>query len=135
MESPTEDRPTPHWPPPSLTTVAPDAVQLYQDGVAAVVAGTGHAEELLGKAVAIDPGFTLAAVALAVAEVSAGGRFSPPEAGPGLSRGERQHLEVIRAAFGEDRRRAQDLRREHLDEFPGDLLVVWLPTLTPPSGG
>ena len=43
-----------------------------------------------------------------------------------LTRGERQHLEVVRALLGDDPGRADDLRREHLAEFPGDLLVVWL---------
>ena len=29
-----------------------------------------------------------------------------------------------------DCRHARDLRREHLLEFPGDLLIVWLPVLS-----
>ena len=46
-----------------------------------------------------------------------------------MSRGERQHVEVVHAALSGDTCRADDLRREHLLEYPGDLLVVWLPAM------
>ena len=126
MEPPTPSRSIPHWPPPSLTTADPDAVLLYQEGINDLVAGGAHARSLLGDAVGLDPTFTLAGVALAVADAVAGARFTPPAVTTGLSRGERQHVEVVRASFSEDLRHARDLRREHLAEFPGDLLVVWL---------
>ena len=44
-----------------------------------------------------------------------------------LTRGERQHQEIIRAALRGDVAHAADLRRVHLLEFPGDVLIVWLP--------
>ena len=124
----------PHWPPPSLTTERADAVVAYQDGVAALVAGAAHADALLREAVALDPTFALARVALAVAEFAGGAPFAPPDLGPGLTRGERQHVEVVRTAFGGPPARAGDLRREHLAEFPGDLLAVWLPALARATG-
>ena len=71
-----------------------------------------------------------------------------PETPPGLTLGERQHVAVVRAHLAGDPERAHDLRRQHLAELPGDLLVVWLPSghtagsavtrtvsLTPPHDG
>ena len=126
MESPTLEPPILHWPPPSLTTTDPDAARLYQDGIAELVAGGAHARSLLSDAVEHDSTFALAGVALAVIDAAAGAPFTLPAVTPALSRGERQHIEVVRALLGADPRRALDLRREHLAEFPGDLLVVWL---------
>ena len=46
-----------------------------------------------------------------------------------LSRPERQHCEIVRAAFEGDLERAAELRRTHLLEYPGDVLIVWLPAV------
>jgi hypothetical protein len=134
MDDPTSDPPPARcavWPPPSLSTPRREAVTAYQDGVAALVAGAVNAETLLAEALTVDPGFALARVAMSVAGVLAGVPFRPVPTADGLSRGERQHLGVVHASFAERPDRAADLRREHLAEFPGDLLIVWLPALRP----
>jgi hypothetical protein len=115
------------------TTTNAAALAAYHDGLAALVAGSGHADALLGAAVDLDPDFLLAQVALAVAEVVRGRAYDAPALPPAASRGERQHAEVVRTTLQGDPRRAADLRREHLLEFPGDLLVVWLPAIPRPS--
>ena len=48
-----------------------------------------------------------------------------------MQRGERQHVEIVNTALAGGATHAADLRREHLLEFPGDLLIVWLPVLQP----
>ena len=114
------------WPPTPLTTVSPLAVARYQEGITALVADAAGAEALLAEAVDADPGFALARAALAVARAHRGVPFALVDPCGGLSRGERQHLAVVMTLFAGDPGRAADLRREHLAEFPGDLLVVWL---------
>jgi hypothetical protein len=121
------------WTSPRPTTTNTAALAAYHDGLAALVAGSGHADALLGGAVDADPDFLLARVALAVAGVVRGGAYVAPELPTAASRGERQHAEVVGTTLQGDPRRAGDLRREHLLEFPGDLLVVWLPAVPRPS--
>jgi len=70
-----------------------------------------------------DPRFALAHVA---ADVLAGRPVDVRRAAP-ATRGERQHVETVRAWQSGDLRHARDLRREHLLEFAGDLFVVVLP--------
>lgn len=102
----------------------------YRDGIAALVSGIANADQLLNAAIAIDPGFVLAHVGLAVSRVVAGGAYVPSAIPPrAICRGERQHAEIVSTMLTGDRRHAADLRREHLVEFPGDLLIVWLPAL------
>ena len=123
-------RPEPdRWatPPPSSTSTA--ALAAYHDGLAALVAGSGHAEALLHRAVEHDPDLLLAHVALGVAGVLRGRSYEAPPLPASATRAERQHAEVVRTTLGGDAGHADDLRREHLSEFPGDLLVVWLPSV------
>lgn len=112
--------------PPPLSATSPEAVALYRRGTAALVAGMAHARTLLAEAIAREPGFFAAEVAHAVACAANGDANTPPATKPGLTRGERQHGEVVEAAFTGDHRHAADLRREHLAEYPADLLIVWL---------
>jgi hypothetical protein len=123
--------PLPYRMTPSLTTAVPGAVHRYQEGIAALVAGRADAGGPLRAAVRLDGEFTLARVGLAVAVAVAddGEGYEPPMRHRALSRGERQHVEVVDVAFGAGSTRAVDLRREHLADFPGDLLVVWLPAV------
>jgi DNA-binding GntR family transcriptional regulator len=114
------------WPVPPLSSGSSEAVTAYRAGVVALVAGLGVATAFLDDALASDPHFHLARVALAVRLVLDGGPYEAPPVTGFLSRGERQHAEVVAAHFAGDRARAVLLRREHLLEFPGDLLVVWL---------
>ena len=121
------------WAAPLLSTDHPEALAAYRHGIAALVAGAAHAADQLREAVALDPGFVLGQVALAVADALEGRPFRSVGATTELSRGERQHAEIVRAAFCGDPAHAADLRREHLIDFPGDLLIVWLPMLLPPT--
>jgi hypothetical protein len=119
-----------HWDGPPLSTASIPATNHYRHGIAALVAGSANADRSLEAAIAIDPGFALAHIALAVCRVVEGEAYVPwalPAAGVG--RGERQHAEIVQTMLAGDRRHAADLRREHLLEFPGDLLIVWLPML------
>jgi DNA-binding GntR family transcriptional regulator len=128
---PADDR---TWDAPPLSTTSAEAASRYRRGIAALVAGIDHAEDLLAEAVAIDPDFHLARIGIAVARAAAGQAYVAPAPPPARRplRGERQHGEIVEAALTGDRRHAADLRREHLLEYPGDLLVVWLPAFRPP---
>ena len=117
------------WAVPTLSTATPDAVIGYRQGIAALVAGIAHADVLLSGAVAMDPDFYLAQLGLAVALAVMGSGFVPPRPAKGLTRGERQHAEIVLSAFAGAQGHARDLRREHLLEYPGDLLIVWLPSV------
>lgn len=106
------------------------AIESYRRGVAALVSGGAHAADLLTTAVALDPGFALARAALAVSLALEGRPYAAlPRGTAVLSRAERQHLEIVQATLSGNLPRAWDLRREHLLEFPGDVLIVWLPVL------
>jgi hypothetical protein len=115
------------WEAPPLSTASVQAAIHYRDGVAALVSGLANADRLLAAAVALDPGFVLADVALAVVRTIAGERYLPTPLPPRLGRGERQHAETVAAMLVGDGDHGVDLRREHLLEFPGDVLIVWLP--------
>jgi hypothetical protein len=117
------------WDPPPLSAADRRARACYRLGIAALVAGASGADELLREAVAIEPTFVLACVGLAVANVVAGDPYEPPGWTTALLRGERQHAEIVETALTGDAARSSDLRREHLLEYPGDLLIAWLPAL------
>jgi hypothetical protein len=121
------------WPAPTLSTPSTDAKIHYRRGITALVAGIAHADALLGGSVAADGDFYLARLGLAVAMAVMGARFVAPRQTGNLSRGERQHAEIVLATFAGDSRHAADLRREHLLEYPGDLLIVWLPAARLPK--
>jgi hypothetical protein len=117
------------WATPRPSTTNTAALTAYQDGLAALIAGNGHAEAMLRTAVERDPDLLLAGVALGVARVLRGLPYEVPPLPPATTRAERQHAEVVRTTLCGDAAHAADLRREHLSEYPGDLLVVWLPTV------
>jgi hypothetical protein len=120
------------WDTPLLSTSSLTAAEHYRDGIAALVSGGAHAGGLLAAAVSCDAGFVLAHVGLAVSRALTGEQYLSPDVPPGaVERGERQHAEIVDAWLRGDVRRAADLRREHLVEYPGDVLVVWLAALPP----
>lgn len=119
----------PTWATPLLSTDEPDAIAAYRQGIAALVAGAAHASDLLRDSVGVDPLFFLGQVAVSAAEALDGRAFRPVVPAATVSRGERQHAEIVHAAFTGHEGHAADLRREHLIDFPGDLLIVWLPVL------
>jgi hypothetical protein len=119
-----------HWEGPPLSTLSVEASNHYRHGIAALVSGVANSDQLLNAAITIDPGFVLARVGLAVSRVVGGDSYSPSAIPTSdIGRGERQHVEIVTTMLTGDRRHAADLRREHLLEFPGDLLIVWLPVL------
>lgn len=113
-----------------LSTSDAGAITAYHRGVAALVAGAPGARRLLEQSVALDPGFFLAAVAAAAAGVVAGQSYAAPAPIRPITRAERHHAEIVGAFCCGDRDRAADLRREHLLDYPADLLVVWAPVLS-----
>jgi len=91
---------------------------------------SADAEALLRDAVAADPNFALARVALDLAVDAGdgaadgrGGADRPDSTFTRATRRERQHIEVIRLLLDGERDRAAVLGREHLREFPNDVLV------------
>ena len=121
------------WRSPPLSTTVDLAVASYRRGIAALVAGAAPARASLQLAVASDPGFHLARVGLAAAAAVEGRPFTRPPEPRRLTRAERHHVEIVDALCRGDRVRAMDLRREHLLEYPADLLIVWAPLLSPVS--
>ena len=118
------------WEVPPLSTTSVEAAIHYRDGIAALVAGIANADRLLAAATTLDPGFLLAHIGRRRGRRRRRRRLRRARRRVGIaSRGERQHAEVVAATFGGDCHRARDLRREHLLEFPGDVLIVWLPAL------
>lgn len=119
-----------------ITTDAAEAAQAYSRGIQLLITSSVEAESLLRDAVAADPHFALAWVALALAVGAPGlgaehrqftDRVDTTLAG--ATRRERQHIEVIRLVLGGgDRDRAAVLGREHLREFPRDILVSYVLT-------
>ena len=123
---PTHEREHP-WPAPPLSTTHDDAVDAYRAGVGALVAGLPGADRHLERVVGIDPNFLMGRAALAAAAAMSGSGVHVLGPSDGhVTRGERQHVEIVTATLAGDPRVA-DLRREHLREYPGDLLIVWLP--------
>jgi hypothetical protein len=119
------------WESPPLSTASRRAEGSYRRGIAALVATITDAREALLEAVALDPGFFVAHVGLGVTGAIEGRRYEPPIPPARALRGERQHAEIVAMHFAACGDRAADLRREHLLEYPGDLLIVWLPAVRP----
>jgi hypothetical protein len=113
-----------------VSTLSVSSATTYARGIELVVALSPEAISLLRDAVESDPHFELARVALACALAAAG---MPPEVSRcgcsslscrASTRRERQHIEVVRLILSGDRARAAVLGREHLREFPSDILVA-----------
>lgn len=98
----------------------PDALDLYDEAVAAVCAGADPIPALR-RAVEADPTY-----GVAVADLTALTGGPVPDPLPTTSRWERQHVEIVRAAAA-DVARAEALLREHTGVYSCDpiaLLVV-----------
>lgn len=114
----------------AVSTFSDASASAYGQGVELLVGGSPQAISVLRVAVESDPHFELARVALACALAAAGMPAEAPrcECSP-LScrapiRRERQHVEVVRLVLSGERERAAVLGREHLREFPSDILVA-----------
>jgi len=116
-----------------ITTDDASAAHAYSRGIHLLITSSADAVDLLRDAVTVDPGFALARVALALAvdarrppgeqhECAAGADTTSA----GATRRERQHIEVIRLVLNGENERAAVLGREHLREFPNDVVVSYL---------
>ena len=114
----------------AVSTHSDVSATAYAQGVELLVTSSPDAISMLRAAVESDPYFELARVALACALVAAG---MPPEAARcdcallscrASTRRERQHIEVVRLVLSGERERAAVLGREHLREFPDDIVVA-----------
>ena len=113
-----------------MSTPSDESVRAYAQGVELLVGSSAEAVSVLRIAVEADPHFELARVALACALAADG---MPPEAARcdcvplscrAPTRRERQHIEVVRLVLSGERERAAVLGREHLREFPTDIVVA-----------
>src|SRR5690348_4410408 len=110
---------------------SPAAAAAYVDAVDRLLAAREGALEGFDRALAADPGFALAHVgrsrSLLVAGRGPEGRAAATAAraaAGGLERRERQHVEALAAAATGPGDRALALVREHLGEFPRDVVAL-----------
>jgi len=112
-----------------MTGASPEAAQLYQEGVDRILASRGEAAERLDEALALEPGFALAAVARYLvardAREAEAERFrqQAEDAAKRATEWERRHVNVL-VALAERPADAVDMARSHIEKVPGDLLVV-----------
>lgn len=114
-----------------ISTDRPAAASSYATGLELLLSSSPDATRALRHATTADPHFGLAWMALAVATST---EFPAAESNrcaeraaanlTGSTRRERQHIEVIGMLLAGDIRRAAVLGREHLREYPTDLLVA-----------
>jgi hypothetical protein len=115
----------------SLSTSSAAAVEAYVDGVDRLLAAHEGAGAAFDRALAADPDFALAHIGRArsmqLEGRSAPARVAADEArarGAGLGRRERQHVEALALAVAGQGARALALVREHLAEFPRDVMAL-----------
>jgi hypothetical protein len=122
-------------PPDLFLTTCAAAADAYTSGRALLVAGNpDDAARAFESAVIADPDFAVGHAGLAAARAETAENDDGLESAivaaqrrPQLrrcSRGERQHVTVIALALHGPISRASALGREHLGEFPGDLVVL-----------
>jgi tetratricopeptide (TPR) repeat protein len=110
---------------------SPAAAAVYVDAVDRLLAARDGALEGFDRALAADPGFALAHIgrsrSLLVAGRGSEGRAAATAAlalADGLGRRERGHVEALAAAASGPGDRALALVREHLGEFPRDVVAL-----------
>lgn len=113
----------------AVSTRSAASAAAYAQGVELLVGLSPEATSLLRTAVRSDPHFELARVALACALAARGMPAEAPrcDCSPSCratTRRERQHIEVLRLVLSGERERVAVLGREHLREFPSDILVA-----------
>ncbi len=114
-----------------LTTQSATAAESYVAGVERFLARNAGTENCFEQAIAADEGFALAHAAMALLllpkgrldEAKAGAQWAAALAG-GLTRRERQHVEVVAHVTSSPPLVALDRIREHLAEFPRDALIL-----------
>jgi hypothetical protein len=116
-----------------LSAASEAAAAAYRDGVDRLLSAWSGAAAALDCAITKDPGFALAFTARArlhqihgqAAEARAMVAQARHLAG-GVSRRERQHIEIIAAAVEGQAAKALPAAEQHLEEFPRDALVLSL---------
>jgi len=116
-----------------VSTDSIESLTAYLRGVDLLLKSSADAVAALHEALEADPEFDLARVALACAHAAKDEQADAPLGKPSCcgcprTRRERQHIEVITLVLGGDNARASVLGREHLREFPDDVLVVHMLT-------
>jgi tetratricopeptide (TPR) repeat protein len=116
-----------------LSTGSPTAVACYVAGIDRLLAAEAGAADALHQALSADESFALAHATLALIHQGQGAPESAQRHAiqarsytPGLTRRERQHVEVITTWVGGDGPLALTLAREHLDEYPRDAVLLSL---------
>jgi hypothetical protein len=118
----------------AVSTLSDTSAAEYARGVELLMAFSPEAVVILRAAVESDPHFELAQVALAYALAAAGAPAEAPQcdrsplSSRASTRRERQHIEVVRMVLNGERERVAVLGREHLHEFPEDILVAHILT-------
>ena len=109
------------------------ALALYVDGVDRILSANSGAEAVLGEALALDPGFALAHVALGRNAQLYGrveeARLAAARASAcveGASERERRHVEAVALAINGESGRAMAAVEAHMRDFPRDALVLSL---------
>lgn len=116
-----------------LTTGSDRAAAFYRDGVDRILSAWVGADDAFDRAIVEDPGFALAYVARArvhqlnmeTAEARAKAAQAR-ELAAGMTRRERQHVEIMAAAIEGQPKLALAGAEQHLEEFPRDALVFGL---------
>jgi tetratricopeptide (TPR) repeat protein len=115
----------------ALSTRSTDAVLFYIEGVDRLLSQSVGAETALAASIEADEGFALGHAALAAAQQASGKPAAAKEhisraaaLAAGSSRRERQHVQAIETVLRGESLAALDRIREHLDEFPRDILLV-----------
>jgi len=116
----------------AITVDDVEALVLYDDAVDEFVAGRPY-RSLAEACVERAPTFALAWACVALAAGADAGLLPPlgrgwPPPTSGLTRRERQHLEIVGAVFTGRLDRASGLAAEHLTEYPTDRLIASLHT-------
>ena len=117
----------------AVTTQSPRALTLYVEAVDRILAANAGADALLAEAVALDPDFALAHVALGRNAQLHGGMDEARAAAvraracvAGATEREQRHVEAVALAINGESRRAMVAVEAHVRDFPRDALVLSL---------
>jgi len=116
-----------------LTTHAVTAVEHYLQGINQFLSADVGAEVSLAQAIEADEGFAAAHASLALMQQFQGAAAEAKQSAararacsPGLSRRERQYVEVIAGFVEGGGSRVLSLVHEHLEEYPRDAVLLFL---------